>query len=157
MYIVGQEEIDAIAEVIRSGKLFRYGVGQECDRFEQRYASHLGVQHCSLTASGTYGLTAALIGLGIGPGDEVLVPAHTYNGDGDGGDRGRRHPGHRRCRRERHDRPGGRRRGHRTPHEGRDPGAHVGHGGGHGRHHGGRPQARHAGRRRRLPGRRRRL
>lgn len=78
MYIVGQEEIDAIAEVIRSGKLFRYGVGQECDRFEQRYASHLGVQHCSLTASGTYGLTAALIGLGIGPGDEVLVPAHTY-------------------------------------------------------------------------------
>ncbi len=78
MYIVGQEEIDAIAEVIRSGKLFRYGVGQECDRFEQRYAGYLDVKHCSLTASGTYGLTAALIGLGVGPGDEVLVPAHTY-------------------------------------------------------------------------------
>lgn len=78
MYIVGQEEIDAIAEVIRSGNLFRYGVGQECDRFEQRYASYLDVKHCSLTASGTYGLTAALIGLGIGPGAEVLVPAHTY-------------------------------------------------------------------------------
>ena len=78
MYIVGQEEIDAIAEVIRSGKLFRYGVGQECDRFEQRYAGYLGVEHCALTASGTYGLTAALTGLGIGPGDEVLVPAHTY-------------------------------------------------------------------------------
>jgi dTDP-4-amino-4,6-dideoxygalactose transaminase len=78
MYIVGEEEIEAVAEVIRSGKLFRYGIGQECDRFEQRYAEYLGVEHCALTASGTYGLTAALIGLGIGPGDEVLVPAHTY-------------------------------------------------------------------------------
>ena len=78
MYIVGDEEAEAVAEVIRSGKLFRYDVGHECDRFEQRYADHLGVQHCALAASGTYGLTAALIGLGIGPGGEVLVPAHTY-------------------------------------------------------------------------------
>jgi dTDP-4-amino-4,6-dideoxygalactose transaminase len=78
MYIVGDEEIEAVAEVIRSGRLFRYGVGQECDRFERRYADYLGVEHCALTASGTYGLTAALIGLGVGPGAEVLVPAHTY-------------------------------------------------------------------------------
>jgi dTDP-4-amino-4,6-dideoxygalactose transaminase len=53
-------------------------VGRECDRFEQRYADYLGVEHCALAASGTYGLTAALVGLGIGPGAEVLVPAHTY-------------------------------------------------------------------------------
>ena len=78
MYIVGEEEIEAIAEVIRSAKLFRYEIGQQCDRFERRYAEYLGVEHCALTASGTYGLTAALIGLGIGPGAEVLVPAHTY-------------------------------------------------------------------------------
>jgi dTDP-4-amino-4,6-dideoxygalactose transaminase len=78
MYIVGEEEIEAVAQVIRSGRLFRYGVGQECDRFEARYAEYLGVEHCALTASGTYGLTAALIGLGVGPGGEVLVPAHTY-------------------------------------------------------------------------------
>jgi len=78
MYVVGEEEVEAVAEVIRSGKLFRYGVGEECDRFERRYADYLGVEHCALTASGTYGLTAALIGLGIGPGAEVLVPAHTY-------------------------------------------------------------------------------
>lgn len=78
MYVVGEEEVAAVAEVIRSGKLFRYGVGQECDRFEQRYASYLGVDHCAMTASGSYGLTAALIGLGVGPGSEVLVPAHTY-------------------------------------------------------------------------------
>ena len=34
MYIVGQEEIEALAKVIRKGALFRYGVGSECDRFE---------------------------------------------------------------------------------------------------------------------------
>jgi dTDP-4-amino-4,6-dideoxygalactose transaminase len=78
MYIVGQEEIDAIAKVIREGSLFRYGVGGECDRFEQRYADYLGSRHVALTCSGTYALTAAVTALGIGPGDEVLVPAHTY-------------------------------------------------------------------------------
>jgi dTDP-4-amino-4,6-dideoxygalactose transaminase len=78
MYIVGQEEIDAVAAVIRSGALFRYGIGSECDRFEQRYAEYLGSEHVALTASGTFALTAAVTALGIGPGDEVLVPAHTY-------------------------------------------------------------------------------
>jgi dTDP-4-amino-4,6-dideoxygalactose transaminase len=78
MYIVGQEEIDAIAKVIREGNLFRYGVGGECERFERRYAEYLGTSHVALTCSGTYALTAAVIALGIGPGDEVLVPAHTY-------------------------------------------------------------------------------
>ncbi len=78
MYVVGQEEIDAIAKVIRSGALFRYGVGGECDRFEQRYADYLGVRHFALCASGSNALAAALIGVGIGPGDEVIIPAHTY-------------------------------------------------------------------------------
>ena len=78
MYIVGQEEIDAIARVIRDGSLFRYGVGGECDRFERRYAEYLGTSHVALTCSGTYALTAAVLGLGIGPGDEVLVPAYTW-------------------------------------------------------------------------------
>ena len=78
MYLIGQEEIDALARVIHSKALFRYGIGQECERFETRYAAWLGARHFSLSASGSYALTAAMIGLGIGPGDEVLVPAHTY-------------------------------------------------------------------------------
>jgi dTDP-4-amino-4,6-dideoxygalactose transaminase len=78
MYIVGEEEIDALAKLIRSGKLFRYGVGGECDRFEARYADHLGVSQFALTVSGTYALSAAMIAVGLGPGDEVLIPAHTY-------------------------------------------------------------------------------
>jgi dTDP-4-amino-4,6-dideoxygalactose transaminase len=78
MYIIGQEEIDAVARVINTKALFRYGLGHECERFEQRYAAYLGCKHFSLAASGSYALTAAMNGLGIGPGDEVLVPAHTY-------------------------------------------------------------------------------
>lgn len=78
MYVIGQEEIDAVARIVQSKKLFRYGVGDECERFEARYAAYLGAKHFALTASGSYSLTAAMIGLGLGPGDEVLVPAHTY-------------------------------------------------------------------------------
>jgi dTDP-4-amino-4,6-dideoxygalactose transaminase len=78
MYVVGEEEIDALARVIRSGKLFRYGDDTECDRFEERYAEYLGVDHFALTVSGTYALSAAMIAVGLGPGDEVLIPAHTY-------------------------------------------------------------------------------
>ena len=36
MYVVGKEEVDAVTRVIESGKLFRYNVGDECDRFERR-------------------------------------------------------------------------------------------------------------------------
>jgi dTDP-4-amino-4,6-dideoxygalactose transaminase len=78
MLKVGPEEIDAIAKVIRSGKLFRHNTRGECARFERRFAKYLGVQRVHLTASGTSALTAAIAGLGIGPGDEVLVPAHTW-------------------------------------------------------------------------------
>ncbi len=78
MYRVGREEVDAIAEVILSGELFRYHEGGQCERFERRFAELLGVRHVCMTASGTAALHAALVGLGIGPGDEVLVPACTY-------------------------------------------------------------------------------
>jgi dTDP-4-amino-4,6-dideoxygalactose transaminase len=78
MYIAGQEEIDAVARVIRSNALFRYGIGQECDRFEARYAKYLGVKHFALSASGSNALAAAMVAVGLGPGDEVLIPAHTY-------------------------------------------------------------------------------
>ena len=78
MYRIGNEEIEEIRKVIESGKIFRYGIGTQCSRFEERYAEKLGVKHCVMTSSGTNSLTAALIGAGIGPGDEVLVPACTY-------------------------------------------------------------------------------
>jgi dTDP-4-amino-4,6-dideoxygalactose transaminase len=78
MYVVGQEEIDALTRVVRSNALFRYGIGNECDRFEARYAEYLGSRHFMLAASGSNALAAAMTALGLGPGDEVLIPAHTY-------------------------------------------------------------------------------
>ena len=78
MYEAGEEEIEAIARVMRGGDLFRYHEGGECERFEKRYSEYVGVKHVALTASGTNALSAAKVALGLGPGDEVLVPAHTY-------------------------------------------------------------------------------
>jgi dTDP-4-amino-4,6-dideoxygalactose transaminase len=78
MYIVGEEEIEAIAQVIRDGTMFRYGIGEQCTTFERRYGEYLGTDQVALTASGTNALAAAVTALGIGPGDEVLVPTHTY-------------------------------------------------------------------------------
>ena len=78
MYQIGQEEIDAISEVLLSGKVFRYGVGNACARFEERYKEFLGVKHVMMTSSGTASLHAAMVSQHIGPGDEVLVPACTY-------------------------------------------------------------------------------
>lgn len=78
MYRVGQKEIDAVARLLKSARLFRYGEGGRCEAFERQWARRLGVRHATLTSSGTTALTAALAGAGIGPGDEVLIPACTY-------------------------------------------------------------------------------
>jgi dTDP-4-amino-4,6-dideoxygalactose transaminase len=64
--------------VIRANALFRYGVGSQCDTFETRYAKYLGVKHFALAASGSNALAAAMTAVGLGPGDEVIIPAHTY-------------------------------------------------------------------------------
>ena len=78
MYRIGQKEVDAVAEAVLSGRMFRYQDASQCDRFEGRYSRYLGVEHCMMSSSGTTALTAALVGVGIGPGDEVLVPSCTY-------------------------------------------------------------------------------
>ena len=61
MYVIGEEEIEAVAKVIRSGKLFRYGHGDECETFERRYAEYLGAKHVRLTCSGSYAPHAAAV------------------------------------------------------------------------------------------------
>ncbi|KPK82460.1 MAG: hypothetical protein AMJ81_09785 [Phycisphaerae bacterium SM23_33] len=80
MYEIGRAEIDAVAKVIRSRKLMRDfgGQGTWCERFEAALAQKLGVRYALTTCSGTTALIAALVGLGIGPGDEVIVPAYTF-------------------------------------------------------------------------------
>lgn len=78
MYEIGNLEVQAIKNIISKKKLFRYHENSECDLFEIKYSKYLSIKYTALTTSGTTALTSALIGLNIGPGDEVLVPAHTY-------------------------------------------------------------------------------
>jgi dTDP-4-amino-4,6-dideoxygalactose transaminase len=53
-------------------------LGEEVDGFEQEFASYCGVEHCVGVGSGTAALTIMLQAAGIGRGDQVIVPAHTF-------------------------------------------------------------------------------
>jgi dTDP-4-amino-4,6-dideoxygalactose transaminase len=53
-------------------------LGEEVERFEAEFADYCGVCHCVGVASGTAALTIMLQSAGIAPGDEVIVPAHTF-------------------------------------------------------------------------------
>jgi 8-amino-3,8-dideoxy-alpha-D-manno-octulosonate transaminase len=80
---VGGEELEALARVIESKNLFRYyGVGEGPDEvasFEREFAQHMGAKHALCVNAGSSALICALIGAGIGEGDEVIVPAYTWN------------------------------------------------------------------------------
>jgi dTDP-4-amino-4,6-dideoxygalactose transaminase len=88
MEMIGEEEINEVVEVLRRGYLFRYGTatGPDADpRFlgkvyqaEQEIARYAGVRYAVAVNSGTSALLTALAALGIGPGDEVIVPGFTY-------------------------------------------------------------------------------
>src|SRR5438552_16958479 len=53
-------------------------LGEEVVAFEDEFATYCGVKHCVGVASGTAALTLTLQAAGIEPGDEVIVPAHTF-------------------------------------------------------------------------------
>jgi dTDP-3-amino-3,4,6-trideoxy-alpha-D-glucose transaminase len=66
---------EALDRVARSG---RYILGPEVEAFEEEFARYLGVRHCIGVANGTDALTIALKALGVGPGDEVVMPSFTF-------------------------------------------------------------------------------
>lgn len=70
----------ASVRVVGRGELGRYTGGgrSEVARFEDELRSSIGTERALAVNSGTSALTAALVGAGIGPGDEVLVPAFTW-------------------------------------------------------------------------------
>jgi dTDP-4-amino-4,6-dideoxygalactose transaminase len=53
-------------------------LGEEVERFEAEFSAYCGVRHCVGVASGTAALTLAMQAAGVGRGDEVIVPAHTF-------------------------------------------------------------------------------
>ncbi len=75
--VIGESDERAWMKVLRSGKWCRLG-GEYADRFEAAWARTLGAKHCLAVANGTSALITSLAALGIGPGDEVIVPPYTF-------------------------------------------------------------------------------
>ena len=73
--IADAREEEALIRVVRSGKWFR---GENVSAFEAAYAKLTGAKHCLATANGTSALITSLGALGVGPGDEVIVPPYTF-------------------------------------------------------------------------------
>lgn len=80
-YLSEDEELQAVEEVLRSRSLFRYYGPQllrKTEAFEQRLRLVTGSTYALGVSSGTAALQAALVGLGVEDGDEVIVPAVTF-------------------------------------------------------------------------------
>ena len=82
--LIDELEVEAVTRVLRSGHLGRYGpdddpaFGAEVLTFEQSIAQLVGVRHSVAVNSGTSAIWVLLSALGIGPGDEVIVPGFTF-------------------------------------------------------------------------------
>jgi dTDP-4-amino-4,6-dideoxygalactose transaminase len=71
------EEADAVKRVLLSNKV-NYWTGFECRKFESEFASFAGTKYAIALSNGTLALETALVGLGIGAGDEVIVTSRTF-------------------------------------------------------------------------------
>jgi len=72
---ISEEDVQAAAEVVRSGRL---ALGPKTEEFERLVAEYVGVKHAVAVSSGTAALHLIVKALGIGPEDEVLVPSFTF-------------------------------------------------------------------------------
>jgi perosamine synthetase len=73
--IIGQEEINAVEEVLKSGMLAQ---GEAVKRFEDEFAAYLGVENAIAVSNGTVALDMAIKALGLEPGSEIITPAFTF-------------------------------------------------------------------------------
>jgi len=72
---IDEDIVDRVESVLRSK---RYVKGPILEAFEDQFAEFCGVEHAVGVSSGTAALLLAMKGVGIGPGDDVIVPSHTY-------------------------------------------------------------------------------
>ena len=75
LHSVGVEEEEAVLDVLRQGWLT---AGPRVNEFEAAFAEYTGAKHCVAVANGTAALHLTLLGLGIGPGDEVITSPLTF-------------------------------------------------------------------------------
>jgi dTDP-4-amino-4,6-dideoxygalactose transaminase len=81
MHFVDDEEVEAAVRVLKSRSPFRYygiDLQGEVDAFEREFAEFIGVDHALAVTSGSGALQTALSALGVGPGQEVIVPAYMW-------------------------------------------------------------------------------
>jgi dTDP-4-amino-4,6-dideoxygalactose transaminase len=71
------DEIESVHAVLASGKA-NYWTGQECSAFETEFAEFVGAKYAVALANGSVALELALHALGIGAGDEVIVPSRSF-------------------------------------------------------------------------------
>jgi len=74
--VIGARELAYVTDAVRSGWVS--SIGPYIERFEKGFAEYLGVSHAIAVSNGTVALHLALHALGIGAGDEVLVPDLTF-------------------------------------------------------------------------------
>lgn len=73
--VVSNEAEELVLSILRSGS---YILGETVARFESSFAEYIGSNHAIGVSNGTDGLKLALQAVGVGPGDEVVVPLHTF-------------------------------------------------------------------------------
>jgi len=76
---IGDEEVDAVVETLRTGWI---ATGPRAAEFEERFADYVGARHAVSLASGTAALHLALLGAGVGEGDEVITTPITWPATG---------------------------------------------------------------------------
>lgn len=72
---LGEEEAEAVADAVRSG---RVSSGSRVRAFEEDFSRYVGARHAIAVNTGTAALHVALAALGVGPGDEVILPSLTF-------------------------------------------------------------------------------
>src|SRR3954470_371321 len=72
---VGEREIEAVAETLRSGWLT---TGPRTAELERRFGEYVGARHAIAVSSGTAAMHLSLLALGVGPGDEVITTPLTW-------------------------------------------------------------------------------
>lgn len=75
--VFAEDERRAVDAVLASGRV-NYWTGEVCKSFEREFAAHAGSRYAIALANGTVALELALRAIGVGPGDEVVVPAKTF-------------------------------------------------------------------------------
>ena len=77
--VFDEEEVEAVSQVIRSLRITQL-TSNVVKEFEEAFADYVGAKEAIALNSGTASLQTALAALGVGPGDEVIVPAFTFIG-----------------------------------------------------------------------------